>query len=198
MATLVQHPGSGRRRILRRLLLSGLLLMFACGFAATPDARAEPTAEYRIKAAFLFHFARFVQWPASSFADEQSPFVIGVLGADPFGSFLDDMVRGEQVEGRPVVVQRFNSAEEAAGSQILFVSRDADVRWRTISEEVAGRSVLTVADGEDATRHAGIIRFTTEAGKIRLAVAIDEARAANLSISSKLLRTARIIGRNQG
>lgn len=179
------------------MLLPWLLAML---IALVPAAGlgAETTTEYRIKAAFLFNFAQFVRWPEASFASQDAPFVICVLGEDPFGSFLDEMVQDERVEGRPVVVARFSSVEETTGCQILYVSSAADTRWRTIAEQLAGHSVLTVADGDASTHRESIIRFTTEAGKIRLAVAIDEARAANLSISSKLLRTARVIEREKG
>jgi hypothetical protein len=177
--------------------LSFLLVLLAA-LAPLEPLRSEASREYQLKAAFLFNFAQFVEWPDSSFADAKAPFVIGVLGDDPFGTFLDQLVQGELIRDRAVVVRRFDNLNDARGCQILFVSRSEASRWKMIADEMKGHSVLTVADGNGAARGDGIIRFAMESGKIRLVVDVDGARASELRISSKLLRTAQIVNSGKG
>lgn len=153
---------------------------------------AQPT-EYEVKAVFLFNFSQFVDWPPAAFPDPQSPLVIGVLGEDPFGAMLDGVVRGEAVNGRPLTVRRFTDAAQIDHCHILFVARSEQPRLDEILEQVQGRAILTVADFDGFAEQGGMVRFATVAGKIRLHINLDEARAENLTISSKLLRPAQIV-----
>jgi len=159
---------------------------------------AEPSREYQIKAAFLFNFAQFVEWPESGFVDATAPFTICVLGNDPFGSFLDVLVRDEQVRGRTVNIRRLKEIGAGRDCQILFVDRVEARRWRSVADQLRGRSILTVVDDNDIERDGGIIRFAMDSGKIRLVVNVDEARTSKLQISSKLLRSAQIVGGGKG
>ena len=156
-------------------------------------AQAAPTPEYRLKAVFLFNFAQFVEWPASAFPAPGSPLVIGILGDDPFGTYLDETVRGETVNDRPLTVQRYHRVEEIGACHILFVSRPEQKHLDRILDSLKNRSVLTVSDAEGFASHGGMIGFVTEENRIRLLVNLAAARAANLTISSKLLRPARIV-----
>jgi hypothetical protein len=170
--------------------LARLSLLLFVGVAVAVPA---PT-EYQLKAVFLFNFTQFVDWPSRSFADPQAPFVIGVLGRDPFGSALDETVRGETVNGRPLVVQRYRSIEELKPCQILFIDRSAgDEAYKTL-ERVAHQGTLTVSDFDAQLPHSVIIRFLNEGKKIRLRINVDSARDAGLTISSKLLRPAQVVG----
>ena len=166
-----------------------LALVAAPGGAQAPPA---PT-EYQVKAVFLFNFSQFVDWPPASFADSRSPIVIGVLGRDPFGAALDEIVRGETVNGRPLVVRRYESIVQVADCHILFVERSQDRNLNLILAALKGRSVLTVGDSDGFTGHGGIIRFVTVGNKIRLQVNLAAAQEAKLTISSKLLRPAQIV-----
>ena len=173
-----------------RRALVGLLLFLNGAFAAT----APVPGEYQVKAVFLFNFTHFVEWPADTFADPQAPFVIGVLGQDPFGSALDEAVRGESVNGRPLVVQRYSGVADLKPCQILFIDRSVDGAMEKALATLAHQRTLTVSDLDTATPRAVIIRFLNENQKIRLQINVDSARSAGLTISSKLLRPAQVIG----
>lgn len=154
-------------------------------------------SERDVKAAFLFNFVQFAEWPPGAFSDPQSPIVIGVLGEDPFGRVLDDAVRGEVVRNRQLVVERFNRVEEIKTCHILFISPSEAEKYEQIFARLQGRSILTVGDTEGFTTRGGMIRFLTEQNRIRLRVNVGAARAAGLTISSRLLRAADIVGRER-
>jgi hypothetical protein len=175
----------------RAIVVLTALLAFA---AALPTrAQAPPPTEYQVKAAFLFNFSQFVDWPAASFADAHSPLIIGVLGSDPFGATLDEIVRGESVGGHPLAVRRYQSLEQLDDCHILFIDRSQESQLDAIVAALQGRSVLTVGDFAGFARHGGVIRFVTVGNKIRLRVNLAAAQEANLTISSKLLRPAQIV-----
>ena len=150
--------------------------------------------ESEVKAVFLFNFAEFVEWPAAAFPNRQSPFVIGILGDDPFGRLLDDVVKGEVVRGRALVVQRFRRVEDIGVCQILFVGQFDAEEYAHIFVTLARRPILTVGDTDGFTIRGGVIRFVTAQSRIRLKVNMDAARVANLTINSNLLRSAEIVG----
>ncbi len=171
-----------------RLALLGLLLLLRGAFAASVPG------EYQVKAVFLFNFTHFVEWPADAFPDPQAPFVIGVLGQDPFGSALDEAVRGESVNGHALVVQRYSSISDLKPCQILFIDRSIDGEIQKALATLARQRTLTVSDLDSGTPPAVIIRFLNENQKIRLQINVDSARTSGLTISSKLLRPAQVIG----
>jgi hypothetical protein len=154
-------------------------------------AQSQASPEYEVKAVFLFNFAQFVQWPASSFATDQAPLVIGIIGEDPFGSYLKEAVQGEKVNGHSIVVQHYSNMDEIKTCHILFVNLP-EIRLDQVAENLKGRSTLTVSDAPDFLKHAGMIRFFTRNKKIQLQINLESAREANLVISSKLLRLAEI------
>lgn len=166
------------------------------GFGAVKNSSAQLSAarEYQVKAVFLFNFAQFVDWPPGAFAETQSPLVIGILGENPFEGFLDDAVRGEKAHGHDLTVQLFRRVEEITQCHILFISRSESARLDQILAKLRGRPVLVVSDMENFARRGGMIRLLTENNKIRLRVNVEAARAAQLTISSKLLRPAQIVG----
>ena len=161
--------------------------------AAAPGRAQAPPTEYQVKAVFLFNFSQFVDWPAAAFADGSSPLVIGVLGDDPFGATLDEIVRGETVNGRTLSVRRYRSIDQVDACHILFIDHSQTEQLDTVVAALRERSVLTVGDFEGFTRHGGIIRFVTVGNKIRLRVNLAAAQQAKLTISSKLLRPAQIV-----
>lgn len=168
----------------------GLSLAGSAAVVAAP----QPTARaYEVQAVYLYHFAQFVEWPATAFPSAESPIVFGVLGSDPFGSFLDDVVRSERVNGRRLVVKRFNSVAEIDTCHILYVGHNDPSTITRALEALHGRGVLTVGDAELFNQKGGIIRFVTENNRVRLRINLQAARAAGLVISSKLLRPAEIV-----
>ena len=185
----------GRRRwttLSQRIAwLCGFVLL---GFAPPAVAAGSaPSAEYQLKAVFLFNVAQFVEWPAHAFRAANSPLVIGVLGEDPFGAFLDQLVSGEKVGDHPLIVRRFRRAEDITECHILFISRSEAATLRQIIARLKGRSLLTVSDVDTFTRQGGIVRFVTENGKIRLRINVEAAKGCELTISSKVLRPAMIV-----
>lgn len=154
------------------------------------SAQSSPSAEYQVKAVFLFNFAQFVVWPRQ--ASSEASLVIGVLGEDPFGAYLDQTVRGEKVNDRPLVVQRFRRVTDIKACDVLFISRSENDRMEQILGNLKGRSVLTVSDTEDFAARGGMIQFFTERNKIRMRINLDAVKAADLKVSSKLLRVAEI------
>jgi hypothetical protein len=178
-----------RRRWLRWLLAAALL---GPAGAAAPAPSTSPD-EYQVKGLLLFHFAQFVEWPARAFHDAEAPLVIGVLGEDPFGAYLDDPVKGEKIGSRPLVVRRFRRVDDITDCQILFISRSESAQLDQIMTRLRCRSVLTVGDTDSFIRKGGMVRFVTENSKIRLHINVEAAKAADLTISSKLLRPATIV-----
>lgn len=171
-----------------------LALVFLSTWVLTPLQAQKPTFNEReLKAVFLLNFARFVEWPASAFERAQSPIVIGVLGDDPFGRVLDGVVEGEMAMNRPLTVQRFAHAEGVVACHILFVSLSDDRRYEQLLASLRGRPILTVGDSEGFATRGGMIRFVTERNRIRLRVNVEAAKAAGLTLSSRLLRAAEIV-----
>ena len=166
-------------------------LLFLGGLDAS--AQTAPSREYQIKAVFLFNFAQFVEWPATAFAGPGSPIVIGVLGESPFGAYLDETVLGEKVNNRPVAVQRYSRVEEIKTCHILFISRSEANHLEQILVSLKDRSLLVVGDGDDFARRGGMIRLATIQNKVRLIINVEAAQGANLTISSKLLRSAEVL-----
>lgn len=193
MAILMTRKRSEKRFRLKAAPWSRLVA-FALLFSSGPPLSAQQVSkEYQIKAAFLYNFSQFVEWPASAFPNAQAPLVIGVIGDDPFGSYLDDIVRGEKVNNHPLVVQRFRRVNEIKTCHVLFVSRSEANQIEQILSSLRSRNILTVGDFEDFAQRGGMIRFIAENNKIRFRINVGVARAAKLTISSKLLRAAEIV-----
>jgi hypothetical protein len=176
----------------------GVLFLGGALLAGGGSAAAGALSEYQVKAVFLFNFSQFVSWPPEAFADPKAPFVIAVLGRDPFGTNLDEVVRGETVNGRPLVVRRFGSVADIDVCNILFIDRTESPRVDAILAMLNHRGTLTVSDFEGSPQRGVMIRFIIEKNRIRLRIDLDSARAARLTISSKLLRPAEIVGGSGG
>jgi hypothetical protein len=174
------------RRLWRRLAL----LLTASGLLGA----AAPVSEYQLKAVFLFNFAQFVEWPPAALPRENAPFVIGVLGKDPFGADLDDVVRGETVNRHPLAVARYHNVAEVRDCQILFIAASERAQLEDILAALRGRSILTVTDAEGPMVRGVMIGLLRQDNRIRLRIDLQAAKASNLTISSKLLRPAEIVG----
>lgn len=185
---------------LRRLPIVIALAAMPSALTAPSPAEASEirlSREFQVKAVFLYNFAQFVEWPPSAFESATSPLVIGVLGLDPFGSYLDEAVRGEKVNGHPLVVRRYRWVSEVGTCHILFVSGSEGPRAEQVAESLRGRSILTVCDWDGFARRGGMIRFVMEHNHVRLRINLEAAKAAGLTISSKLLRSAELVMNNQ-
>jgi hypothetical protein len=182
---------------LRRLLRwpARVFALAACVVPAVTGWSAETavSSEYQLKAVFLFNFTQFVEWPRQAFADPNAPIVIGVLGVDPFGAYLDQTVQGEKINGRSLEVRRYRNVAEIDTCHVLFISQSETSRIKDTVARLRNRPILTVGDSDGFAVNGGIIRFITDKARIKLRVNLDSAKAAGLVISSKLLRAADIV-----
>jgi len=154
-------------------------------------------SEYAVKAAYLFNFAKFVQWPNGTFNSAASPIIIGVLGDDPFGGDLDRTVEGKSVDGHPIRIKRFGAFDVTRVSQlqkcqILFISYSEKDNITEILGAMRGTDVLTVSEIEKFPILGGMILFDQEGQRITLAINPQAAKSSQLTISSKLLQVATI------
>lgn len=179
--------------ILRRLALGPLALLSCATLLLTaPRALAQGGREYDIKAAMVFNFAQFVQWPTNALASTNSPFVIGILGADPFGRTIDQLTAGETIQGRPMVVRRLNTIEETVHCHILFVSQSEANNWSRVRGYLNNAPVLTVSDLDRFARRGGMIRLMMDQNRVKFRINRAAAKEAGLELSSKLLRLAEL------
>jgi uncharacterized protein DUF4154 len=176
-----------RRLVTAALLAAGL----AAGAPPVDRADGPPAGEYEVKAAFLFNFAKFVEWPEAALPADGT-FVIAVLGADPFGHALDDL-EGRVVLGRRIVVKRWRDLGELAACQLLFVSASEDERLGDVLRAVASRPVLTVSDGDGFAERGVMINFRTRDRRIRFEINLERAETAGLKMSSQLLKLAALV-----
>jgi len=175
-------------RIIALLCICTSILMYSNPLPAQrPGSR-----EYQLKAIFLYNFSQFVEWPPGSFSSEQAPMVIGIVGADPFGSYLEEAISGEKMHGHPLVIERYSTVDEIGSCQILFVNLPESKKREQVITSLKGRNILTVSDASDFLQQGGMIRFFTRQGKLKLQVNLEATKPANLVISSKLLRLVEI------
>jgi hypothetical protein len=160
---------------------------------STVAARSQEPSEYQVEAAFLYHFAKFVVWPADAFPQENSPITIGILGEDPFGDELETTVRNKSIDNHPfrIVHLDMKSLPEASRCQILFICPSEKRRLSEIFGAVKNTGVLTVGKLDRFTQSGGMINFFIEDKKVRFEINDEQARRAGLKISAKLLNLAR-------
>jgi hypothetical protein len=158
---------------------------------------ATPAAEYHVKAAYLFNFGQFVEWPPQAYEAADAPFVIGVVGDDPFGTVLDEVVAGESLGGHAFVIKRFRNPKDISACHILFIGRNESARLDETLQVLKGRSVLTVTDIAGAEHRGAMIVLVNDRNRIRMRINVAAAKSSNLAISSKLLRPAEVVG-NEG
>jgi len=171
-----------------------LLAALAACIIATSGSRAvaqdTSASEYRVKAAFLYNFAKFVEWPVGA---PSGPIKIGILGKDPFGSTLDNTVKGKTANGRTLVIKRLKRTQDARSCHIVFVSESEKARITEILATIKGAPVLMVGDVERFAHRGGTVNFYLEQNKVRFEINVEAADKAGLKISSKLLSLARIV-----
>ena len=177
----------------------GLLAASTPFFSATGLAAESGTDEYRVKAAFLFHFAQFVDWPAETFKAAGSPVIFCTMGEDPFDGVLDNVVSGKLIGNRPVQVQHFKQPQGIQNCHVLFVGSQEKNRVVAILESVKQSAVLTVGESDHFAQQGGMIGFLMEEGKLRFEINLDATQGARLTISARLLSLAKaVIGSARG
>jgi hypothetical protein len=173
---------------LRAPLALVLVLCTAPGTGAESSLKA---TEYELKAAFLFNFARFVEWPQPSARDDA--LVLGVLGEDPFGPVLDETIRGKTVGGRSLTARRLRRLADCGGCNLVFVASSERARVSQVLHAISAPGVLTVGETEQFAERGGVIELAVEFGKIRLIINTDAATRSGVRISAKLLSMATIV-----
>ena len=171
--------------ILMTLLMSGVT-------GGTSKSFADSLQEYQIKAAFLYNFAKFVEWPAAAFKDAQSTVTLCILGNDPFGDALDSL-REKTIEGRRLVIRRVSKIEEADRCHILFVSASEKESLSHILKVIRSWNVLTVGDTKGFAESGVMINLISIENKVGFEINLAAAEHASLKISSKLLKLGKII-----
>lgn len=174
---------------------SGALLRSVA--AGAEEAARPQTVEYAVKAAYLYQFARFTEWPGK--ANENRPLCIGVLGDDPFGAALHHSLEGKAVGSRSLLVRRSRSIAELDGCEIVFVpSSEAGARLGAVLQQASRWPALTVGEGDTFTRDGGMVRFFVEENHVRFEVNLPAVEAARLRLSSRVLAIAQVIGAEKG
>jgi len=179
------------------------LLLAAALLAAVPGAGAAPAppaalSEYPGKAAYLYYFTTFVDWPSETFARTGETLVIGVLGEDPFGAALDETLRGKSVNNRRIVVRRFVTPRDARDSHILFISASERDRLATILKGLDGAPVLTVGDLDGFATRGGAIAFRMEDKRVRFDINAAAVERSGLKVSAQLMKLGRIVDGRPG
>lgn len=202
MASLSPKPTSSapKARCLPRLSRVLLVAVLAAAWAGGESAPAPsaagapaPPTEYELKAAFLHKFSVFTEWPEGTFRRRNSPFVIAVVGEDPFEDILENVLEDEEVGDHPIQLRRWEDVEDIGTCHLLFVPDTERRNLDDILEEVEDEPVLLVGEFDDFAQDGGMINFYVERNKVRFEINPDEAERSDLTIDSKLLRLARIV-----
>jgi hypothetical protein len=167
-----------------------LCIAVLIGLPVTAPAQSK---EYQIKAAFLFNFAQFVDWPSAAFAETNTPFCIGILGDDPFGAALDQTVQGENVDNRRILIERSQNIEDLKNCQMIFVSRSEKRHIGEILTGLDSRPVLTVSEVEGFAQSGGGINFYLAGPKVRFEINPTATQSDGLKVSSQLLSLGKIV-----
>ncbi len=192
-SSLSLQKASMAKRFLR-LFIRSVAAFLGVMMVTLLNAQAQDSkpGEYEIKAAFLYNFAKFVDWPVESFRDDSSNLTLGILGVDPFGSALDT-IKDKTVKGRKVMIKRSKNMEDLKGCHILFVSASEKGNLKQILNALRDSNVLTVSEIERFANRGGIINFIRVDNKIQFEINLEAAQRNKLKISSQLLRLARIV-----
>ena len=203
-ATLVRSANISR--CIRVFGAPRLLGSFVYGFswrslfaAAVGPAHAQSQAdEYRVKAAFLYHFAQLVDWPAGSTGDANQPLILCAIGDDPFHGELESSVDGKVLDGRFIRVRHLKKIQEAHSCQILFFDKTDDKQLADMLMELGSGPILTVGESDRFAQQGGMIQFVLDDSKVRFSINVGAAQKSGLKISSKLLLLAKEVLGNRG
>ncbi len=168
-----------------------ILLLFVFGALA---GKAQQFTEYEVKAAYIFNFTKFINWPESSFDNSTSPYVLGIYGNDPFGEIIKKIIGNRQSNDRKWVVKYYNRPEQIKKCHILFITDVRNSEVNQLLETIENKPILSVGDEVDQfCQQGGIINFTPKNSSKRFEINNKKAKKAGLSISSKLLMLSKII-----
>jgi hypothetical protein len=172
-----------------RFLLALLFLQLALG------AHAQTSREDQIKAAFVYNFTKFIEWPSKSFPDANAAIVIGVLGDSPMAAALDDVVRDRKVNGRRIIVHTIQGAADAASTHVLFVSASESSRWAQVQAAIETLPVVTVGESPSFAQSGGTINFVVHDDKLLFVINMAAAERSGVKISAQLQKLAAAVQR---
>lgn len=192
----IRMPDSGNRRrspaVVRRLLsamFAGILAFAASGAHAEPGSGPR---EYRLKAAFIFNFIKFVEWQAQDLPSTTPNLRVCVAGREAYAAALET-INGKSAKGKTVIVTQFSGPQDLAGCQVLFISAAERQRSKGALDAARNSGILTVGEMDDFARNGGVINFTEESNRVRFEINPQAAERAHLTISSQLLKLAKVI-----
>jgi len=159
----------------------------------TAQSQSDDEAEYRVKLAFLYHFAQFIQWPVEAFHDQAAPLTLCVAGQNPFRGEIEQELRGREVNGHPVEIKKLRPNDDPKACHIVFVPASERKQTEKLLAALKGSSTLTVGETQGFADLGGIINLTLDQNKLRFEVNLDAATQTQLKISSKLLALAKIV-----
>ena len=186
-------PGSASHRTWSRIIALAVGMLLPVAAAGPTTASAGALSEYEVKAALLYNFAKFVEWPANAFPSPDAPFVIGVLGSDPLGSSLVRLLAGKTVTGRAIVIRLWVGPRDRGPCQMLFVAGSERSGLKQLLRDIDQQPVLTVADMSEFAVQGGMIGLIVEDNRLRFEINTEGTDRAHLRISSRLLSLARIV-----
>lgn len=192
--------GIFRLKMLVPIMCLGVVVTLQLGVTTPESHDIDEQKTAKVKAAYLYNFIKFVKWPEPKFSDPKAPYVICILGKDPFGALLDRTVNGKTVSGRPIVIRRViaKSSDTLVRSNyedchVLFVSTSERQREEEIHALAMQLNILTVSDRYHFAPEGGMIGLFLKKGKINFEVNYDVIKKADLKMSSKLLKLAKIV-----
>jgi hypothetical protein len=177
----------------RQFVAFALLWVF---LASSSIQSQQKPSDYQVKAAYLYNFGRFVEWPVMVAATKGDSFTVCILGEDPFGSTLDATLAGEAIGGKHVVPKRISTPQESPGCQILFLSAAEAGRLNKVMEGLDKEAILTVSDIPQFLQRGGMIQFVMDGNRVRFEVNLAATQRVGLTLSSELLKVATAVRRN--
>lgn len=185
-------PGMTAATRLRRLLAGALAILVSLALPAAAD-NSPRSPEYLIKAAYLYNFAMFVEWPSDAFASPEAPLVIAIVGSDPFGSAIDHAVENKRISKRRIVVERVQAQQDLKHCQIVFVPASDRARIAELAQRLQSQPILIVDDAPEPGKRAGAVEFVVDDNKVGFAINLSQAKRSRLVISSKMLGLAKTV-----
>lgn len=186
-----------RRRFASNLLLALAASAVAGSAGAQSPAGGTPLGESELKAAFIYNFLKFVEWPPSSFGRSDAPLVVAVVGDGPTADATERFLASKHVGARPVAVRRVAWDQSFAGVHAVFVAETGDSRRKRIFSAAADAAVLSIGEGADFAATGGVIALVVEERKVRFDIDVGAARSSGLKVSSKLLALTRVVHAGQ-
>ncbi len=190
------QDGPAGLRSRRKPWTLGVIALTFCLLAVA--AQAQSATEYQVKAAFLFNFAKFVEWPTDAFASADAPLQICVLGQDPFDRDFERGIEEKTVSGHPIEIVHPSGLPQAKACQILFVAASEGPHLQEILRGLKRTSVLTVGDAAGFARMGGMINFVLEDSRVRFEINVQAAERAHLKLSARLLTVAKTLVADEG